>query len=110
MPHRHSVLWTPVAKKDLVSIIDFISKESPQAALKVLHFVRSKAASLYRSPKRGRKIPELLHIPGLSFRELILSPWRLIYRLKQNRVEVLAFFDGRRDLAEVLFERLSRID
>lgn len=110
MARRYQVIWTPVAQKDLESVVTFIFKDSPQAASKVFRTVRKKASSLYRYPQRGRFVPELMHIPGLPFRELVLAPWRLIYRIKQNRVEILAFFDGRRDLSEVLFERLSRTD
>lgn len=109
MARRYHVVWTPVAQKDLESVVAFISQESPQAALKVFRTVRLKAALLHRFPQRGRFIHEITHVPGLSFRELVLKPWRLLYRIKENRVEVLAFFDGRRDLSEVLFERLSRV-
>jgi toxin ParE1/3/4 len=109
MPRCYQVIWTPAAQKDLEAATLFISKENPQAAAKVFRSIRLKAALLYRFPLRGRLIPELAHIPGLPFRELVLKPWRLLYRIKEERVEVLAFFDGRRDLSEVLFERLSRM-
>lgn len=109
MSRHYQVIWTPVAQKDLESVVSFISKESLQAASRVFRTVRIKAASLYRYPLRGRLIPELKHIPGMSFRELVISPWRLAYRITENRVEALAFFDGRRDLSEVLFERLSHV-
>jgi len=110
MSRRYQVVWTPAAQGDLKSVATYLFQESPQAAAKMVHTVRLKAALLFRFPQRGRFIPELAHVPGLNFRELVLNPWRLFYRVKENRVEVLAFMDGRRDLAEVLFERLSRVD
>ncbi len=109
MARSYRVIWTPVAQKDLESVITFISQESLQAASKTFHTIRTKASLLYRYPHRGRSLPEFKHIQGLSFREIVITPWRLIYRIKQNRVEILAFLDSRRDLAELLFERLSRI-
>ena len=109
MSKGYQVIWTPVAQKDLEVIVTFVAKENTQAALKIFRTIRMKAHSLYRFPKRGPTIPELAHIPELSFRELVISPWRLVYRIKQNHIEVLAFFDSRRDLSEVLFERLSRL-
>ena len=109
MIRRFQVIWTPVAQRDLGAVVEFIAKDSPAAALKVFRAIRKKAASLYRYPQRGRLIPELIHIPGLPFREVVISPWRLVYRIKERRIEVLAFLDSRRDLEEVLFERLSRV-
>jgi plasmid stabilization system protein ParE len=43
-----------------------------------------------------------------SYRELVEAPWRLIYRAEAERVIVIALLDGRRDLADVLLERLLR--
>lgn len=103
------MIWTPVAQKDLESVVDYISRENKRIALKVFHSIRKRTSFLYQYPQRGRFIPELSHIPGLSFRELVISPWRLVYRTRKDRVEILAFFDGRRDLSEVLFERLTQI-
>lgn len=108
MSRLYKVIWSPAARQDLKSVARFISAENPQAALKVFRAIRLKAALLRRFPQRGRMIPEISHIPGLPFRELVLNPWRLFYRINEDRVEVLAFFDGRRDLSEVIFERLSR--
>lgn len=109
MGKRYKVLWTLVAEKDLEQVVRFISCDHPQTALRTLHLVRSKAKSLKTHPQRGRRPPELIHLGSLPFRELITSPWRLLYRIKQKTVEVLGFFDGRRDLEEILFERLSRV-
>lgn len=43
-----------------------------------------------------------------TWRELIVRPWRIIYRAEGDLVTVLALFDGRRDLEDVLLERLIR--
>jgi len=109
MAVHYKVEWASIAGKDLKSIISYLAKDSVSIALTVLRKIRRKAASLYHHPQRGRSIPELSHLPGLNFRELIIPPWRLVYRVKGKKVEVLALFDSRRDLSEVLFERLSRI-
>lgn len=110
MSPRYQVLWTPVAQMDLESVVSLISKNNGSIALKIFRTIRLKASLLYQYPQRGRLIPELSHIAEFSFRELVIPPWRLIYRIKQKRVEILAFFDGRRDLSEILFERISRIN
>jgi toxin ParE1/3/4 len=41
-------------------------------------------------------------------RELVVSPYRLVYRVGSDAMVVLAVFDGRRDLEDVLVDRLRR--
>jgi hypothetical protein len=38
----------------------------------------------------------------------VIRPYRLVYRVEADTVTVLALFDGRRDLEDVLLERLLR--
>jgi plasmid stabilization system protein ParE len=39
----------------------------------------------------------------------VVRPYRLIYRVERDTVTVLAVFDGRRDLEDVLLDRLLRL-
>lgn len=59
-------------------------------------------------PDRGRMVPELASLDIKAYRELIISPHRLMYRVEPRRVLVVAVFDGRRDLGDVLLARLVR--
>jgi hypothetical protein len=34
------------------------------------------------------------------------APWRIIYRIRDRRVEIHGVFDGRRALQDILMERL----
>jgi len=43
-----------------------------------------------------------------TWHELVVKPYRLAYRVSRDTVKVLALFDGRRDLEDLLFERLLR--
>ena len=109
MSRTYKVIWTDVAERDLESVIDYLADDHPQNAVRVLDRIIKKAHSLKRNPKRGRKIPEFAEFHDSSFRELLIPPWRLIYRIMEKRVDVLAFLDGRRDLAELMYERLIRL-
>lgn len=106
---NYKVLWAKEAQKDLSSIMDFIAEDKPDTALKLFRTIQDKAKSLKQFPERGRHPPEIAHLQGLPFHEMVLSPWRLVYRIQGDMVEVLAFFDGRRDLEDILYERLSRV-
>jgi toxin ParE1/3/4 len=41
--------------------------------------------------------------------QLILSLWRIIYRIDESMVYVTAVFDSRRNLEDLLLERLCRV-
>ena len=93
---------------DLEEIVSFIAKHSPENARRILVRLRQKAASLETSPERGRMVPELASFGIRVFRELIVKPYRILYRVQIDSVLVLALVDARRDLETILLERLIR--
>jgi toxin ParE1/3/4 len=105
---KYRVVWAKAAALDLEQIILFVASDSPFVAEQLLAKIRRKARSLGTSPLRGRIVPELLRLGMRRWRELVIRPYRLIYRVSRHAIVVLAVFDGRRDLEEVLLERLVR--
>ena len=103
------VVWTESAAADLVEIVAFIAGNSPANARRLLIRLRSRADSLGRSPQRGRIVPELASSGTRMWRERVVRPYRLVYRIREDIVMVGAVVDGRRDLEELLLERLTRI-
>ena len=104
--NKYSVLWTKTAEQDLGNIIDYIAQDSLDRALEVLHTIRTTASALASMPERGRIVPEL-KVHGIStYRELVISPWRMIYRTEGKTVIILTVIDGRRNLEDILLDRL----
>ena len=103
-----TVIWAEPAARDLEDIISFIAAESPINARKVLDRLRRRAASLDELSARGRFVPELREYGLRNIRELVVGPYRLLYRIAGEQVVVLALLDGRRDLDDILYERLVR--
>jgi toxin ParE1/3/4 len=56
----------------------------------------------------GSNPPELEKIGMREFREIIFKPYRIIYSLVKSQVFVYCVLDGRRDLQDLLEERLLR--
>jgi toxin ParE1/3/4 len=106
MSRKHDVIWADVAENDLKEVIEYIAADSPQVALKTLKKIQQKASSLYACPERGRIVPELQDQGILLYRELIVPPWRIIYRISEKRVYVLSFLDARRNVEDILLRRL----
>jgi plasmid stabilization system protein ParE len=100
------VSWTEVAIRDLERIIEFLKERDIARAGKVLDALEKAALTLGVLPMRGRIVPELRSWDVSTYRELLVDPYRLIYRTDEERVWVVAVIDGRRDLESVLLERL----
>lgn len=99
------VEWSQQASKDLLNIIDYISQDSTDAAVSIFQKIRFKCETLKHTPERGRVIPELKEYGIFSYHELIVKPWRIIYRMSDKKVYILAVIDSRRNIEDILMER-----
>jgi len=108
MRKQYEVVWTKIANADLTAIIQYILSDNPAAAKDSLQRIKAKASNLDSLPGRGRIVPELRQQGILQYRELLVPPWRIIYRISDNFVYVLAVFDSRQNIEDVLLDRLVR--
>jgi toxin ParE1/3/4 len=105
---RLRIRWSEAAAVDLEEIATYVAADSPLDARKLIATLKAKTDSLARMPERGRVVPELAYFGIRTWRELIVRPYRIIYRIAAGSVYVMAVLDGRRDLRDVLLERLLR--
>ncbi|MCL2231693.1 MAG: type II toxin-antitoxin system RelE/ParE family toxin [Treponema sp.] len=94
------------AKNDLREIIGYISLSNPMNALNVLKRIQDRINSLEHFPEKGGYVPELLNHNIKDYRQLIESPWRIIYKIDKNIVNVLLLIDSRRNTQDILVEKL----
>ena len=106
MKKGYAVNWSETAEGDLRAIIEYIADDSPSRAYDIFKEFKKKASSLYSFPERGRVVPELQDQGITQYHELIVGPWRIIYRISKDNVYVLAVLDSRRSLEDVLLQRL----
>ncbi len=105
---RYRVLWTPTATRDLESIVDFMVRDNVNAAIQVLDKIRKVASKLQAMPNRGRIVPELEEFGLRIYREILTPPWRIIYKVSDPKVYVMAVIDSRRNVEDILLDRLIR--
>lgn len=108
MNRLYEVVWAYRAENDLKEIIDYIATDSPATALKVFRRIKDKASNLRTMSERCRIVPELRDQGILHYRELIVSPWRIMFRISETKVYVLSVLDGRRNIEDILLNRLVR--
>ena len=94
---RREVIWTLQAQATLDEAISYIAEDSMPAAQRMLERALEVAASLAILSERGRIVPEL---ETLAIREVFVQRYRLIYEVRETRIEVLAFLHGARDFAK----------
>ena len=104
----YRVEWAEVARRDLFGIVDYLAGRNPDAAAATLETLQRKASTLRAAPHRGHVVPELQRLQMREYRELIIAPYRLIYRISGHLVLVLGVLDSRRNLEDILLERLGR--
>jgi len=108
MSEKYEVLWAATTEDDLANIVDYVANDSPSNALKILQKIKETASRLYHSPERGRIVPELQDQGILQYRELIVPPWRIMYRTVGKNVFVLSVLDSRRNVEDILLGRLIK--
>ncbi len=87
------VRWTPQAAEDLESIADFIAEDSPHYARLLVIDILQAISRLIDFPRSGRIVPEL---NDPIIREIILGNYRIVYRLRDEIVEILTVYHGAR--------------
>jgi plasmid stabilization system protein ParE len=85
--------WSPRSVADLDSIRDFIALDSPLYADLVVRRLVAAVERLSQFPQIGRIVPERGE-PQL--RERIVRPFRIVYRLSPDLVEIVTVFRSSR--------------
>ena len=87
------VIWSPLADDQVDDAIAYIAADDPTAAVHWLELLLKRVASLGLFPNSGRVVPELQRD---DIRELIIDPYRVIYRRSADGVEIAAVRHGAR--------------
>lgn len=85
--------WTDRALSDLEAIGEYIARDSPAAAARWVTRLMTVAENVALAPRTDRRVPELARA---DVRETFLRTYRIVYRLRQDRMEILTVFEGHR--------------
>lgn len=87
------LIWSPEAVEDLDAIAEFISRDSVFYASSVVTKVLAVSRSLTDAPLIGRIVPEL---DDDQIRERFVYSYRLIYRVRDDEILLVAIIHGKR--------------
>jgi toxin ParE1/3/4 len=85
--------WTEAALGHLRGIHSYISQDSPRYALAMIDRITRRAEQCGTFPLAGSKVPEY---DADDIREVFESPYRIIYRVLPDRVDILTVVHGAR--------------
>lgn len=89
------MIWAPLAQEHVSQAFAYIAAERPSAAVRWFEAVVETAGSLAQFPDMGHVMPEA---GRPEVREILVDPYRLIYRRDLDQVVVLAVFHARQDV------------
>lgn len=81
------VHWTDNAIVHLLDIYEYIVHDSPVYAKRMIDRITRRSQQIAGFPMSGRKVREY---EADDIREIIEEPYRIIYRLKPDQIDVLA--------------------
>ena len=83
------VNWSNRALKSLASIHRYIEEDSPSAATQTIDRILKRGDSLASFPQLGRIVE---HYNRPNIRELIEHPYRIIYRIYKDEIQIVDVF------------------
>ena len=81
------IQWTQVAADHLAAIYAYVATSSPVYATQLVIRIEARTSQLEHFPESGRLAPEG---EDRNVREVFERPYRILYRLKEARVEIIA--------------------
>jgi len=90
-----TVHWTQNALRHLRAIHDYIAQNSVRYAQRMVDQITRRSEELEQFPQLGSVVPEY---EEESIREIAETPYRIIYRVENDRVTILAVVHGARQL------------
>lgn len=106
---RFSVYLIEDVEKDLFDVYRYVAQnDSIEHTDNLLDKLEKKILSLETMPQRGHVPLELERIGVVEYREIFYKPYRIIYQIIESRIYVHCILDGRRDLQDLLQQRILR--
>ena len=89
------VHWTLTAQGHLDAIHDYIARDSPIYAKRVVDRLTQRSKQIATFPLSGRSVPEY---DVAQIREIVAGSYRIIYRIKPDQIDILAVIHGARNI------------
>jgi toxin ParE1/3/4 len=89
------IIWTEPAVADLQNIKTYMSNDSGYYAFVMIEKILKSVEKIKDFPRIGREVPEF---EESGIREIIYSNYRIMYRIHEDIILVLAVVHGKRNI------------
>jgi toxin ParE1/3/4 len=89
------VNWTNTAINHLLSIYEYIAHDSKPYADRLIDKLTRRSEQIAAFPLSGRMVSEYM---DENIREVIDRPYRIIYRIHADQIDILAIVHGAQEL------------
>lgn len=90
-----NVHWTDTAQDHLDGIYQYIAQDSTEYAKQMVDRLTRRSQQIAEHPLSGRKVPEY---DLDQIREVIEWPYRIIYHIKPDQIDIIAVLHGSRNI------------
>lgn len=91
---------SPLVPDDLKEIAEYIARDSPRHAVRMLRLLRERMKEIAKHPESCRLRPEI----GPEARLSTLGNYVILFRIRKDTVRIERFVHGSRDLNPILEE------
>jgi len=103
---KYDVIISELAERDINEIITYYISMNMEFAKKLYAKIKAKILELSILPEKGRIPPELEKNGIHDFKEIIEGNYRIIYSIHGKSVHILTVVDSRRNLDEILVNKV----
>ena len=91
----YEIIWSEDAIEDINEIAEYIARDSINYAVAVATKIFQSPVKLQSNPLIGREVPEFT---DANLRELFVYSYRVIYRIENYSIQIVAVIHGSRML------------
>ena len=99
---KYKLRYLPAAEKDLLSILEWIAKDSPDRAISFVNKLDKRISILETFPKTGR-IPRHPKLRESGYRILVIESYIAFYKILGHTIQVHRIIHGSRNLDMVIY-------
>jgi toxin ParE1/3/4 len=104
---KHDIIWSKDAGDELAEIISYIKRNTGKITAEKIYSKIINEVKRVSGNAAGRRVAPLLKRFGITnIHQLNISPWVVFYKVEDNRMKIISIIDGRRNLEEILYEKM----
>ena len=101
------IIWSKDAGDELFKIISFIKYNTGKMVANSIYKKINNEVIKVSKNAVGRRIAPILRNFGINhIHQFNISPWSIFYKVENNRMEIVSIIDQRRNLEEILYEKI----